>query len=122
MDTVKIGPIVYTVKEVERLQDTRGQVAWGEADFGACEIRLEATANPQFKRITLWHEIVHAILVGAGVDSSEHDEVFVDQLAYGIMQVLQDNPELASAPEDSVLAQLRDSAVQTPKRKRNAAV
>lgn len=92
---VQIGPIVYTVVEVEELhEEGAGRFLYGDIHYGKCRIRVDADLDPQAKHLTLWHEILHGILNGAGIDSADHDEQHIDALAHGIVQVLRDNPGL----------------------------
>jgi len=93
MKKVKIGPIKYKIVEKKRLTNHgRDTKLDGSASYSHCRIGIEKGLNKQAKRLTLWHEIIHCILVQNGV--GEHDERVVDAMAYGILDVLQDNPEL----------------------------
>jgi len=91
MNKVRIGAIYYQVEYVPNLRDgdepIDGQLAHDES-----AIKLESTLSPAAQRATLWHEVMHAILVHAGYE--RHDEGQLAALSYGIMQVLVDNPEL----------------------------
>lgn len=86
---VAIGPITYKVAEVKT-----GDSICGDCNTMKCLIRINKTMDPQIKRVTLWHEIVHGILFTAGM--LDHDEQIVDAIAHGVVQVLRDNPELRS--------------------------
>jgi len=92
--TITIGPLIYTVVEVEELASASGQL-YGDIDYGRCRIRICADSDPQIRRITLWHEVLHGILAAAA-QTEDHNEAHIDALAHGIVQVLRDNPELVS--------------------------
>lgn len=93
---LKVGPIVYKILWVEDLCSSDGESISGRVLYDMCEIHLEAGNSPQADRQTLWHEIVHIVLTHLGRDENRKDrEAFVDSLAYGLMQVVQDNPWLA---------------------------
>lgn len=94
---VKVGPIIYKILWVEELRSADGDLVFGKVLYDMCEIHLEAGNSPQADRQTLWHEIVHIILTHLGRD--EDREGFVDSLAYGLMQVVQDNAWLAEKTE-----------------------
>lgn len=86
MKAVKVGPITYTIEE----RDERD--SFGEVLYGPCKLYLKRSLVSASKRMTLWHEVIHIILVHAGY--RDQDEKLIEVLASGIMQVLQDNPAL----------------------------
>ena len=88
---IKIGPIHYVVKEVEGLRDGDEKLD-GNIKYGEGVIYVEASLTGSPRRQVLWHEILHALVVHTG--RRKHDDELIDALAYGIMQVLQDNPFL----------------------------
>lgn len=89
---IRIGAIAYQVATVEELAD--GQLH-GDINFGKCRIRIAADGDVQKQHVTLWHEVLHGILYQAGM--TDQDEQTIDALAYGIVQVLRDNPKLHDA-------------------------
>lgn len=97
--TVRIGPILFEIEETADLHGDDGKRIWGEVSHGDCKIRIHERTAPQQQRQTLWHEIVHVILIQAGRTEQGKDEGLVDLLAYGIMCALQDNPWLAKREE-----------------------
>jgi Zn-dependent peptidase ImmA (M78 family) len=93
MKTVKVGPIKYKIIKKKRLTNHgRDTKLDGSASYSHCRIGIEKGLAKQAKRLTLWHEIVHCILVQNSIN--EHDEHVVNAIAYGIMDVLQHNKEL----------------------------
>lgn len=89
---IVIGPLTYKVVKVKELACHEG-LLHGDINFNKCRIRIDASDNPQRQHQTLWHEILHGILRGAG-NKDDHDEQQIDALAHGIIQVLRDNPQL----------------------------
>jgi len=93
---VKVGPMTYTVMNVEDLRQG-DQSLDGCCKNSTCEIFLDAGLCDQAARVTLWHEIMHVILMQAGLC-----EVMTEQLcevmAHGVMDVLEDNPWLGERP------------------------
>lgn len=97
-DPVRVGAIDYAVREVENLRSSKSnEEIWGEIhpEDAPCEIHLESNQPEQRKQITLWHEIIHAILQNAG-KQDEVEDAEVSALAYGIAAALRDNPSLRS--------------------------
>jgi hypothetical protein len=88
LDTIKIGGIRYTVLADNRLIDNNRA---GEIRLMRAEIAVLPDAAPELLPQTLWHETLHGILHQSG---QECDEDAIDVLAYGIVQVLRDNPAL----------------------------
>lgn len=92
---VRIGAVDYVVKLVAHLSRGQEQID-GRAynDLGVILIRAEM--SPQLQLQTLWHEIVHAIVYQGQLGHFKlGDERAVDPLAWGILQVVRDNPGLA---------------------------
>lgn len=91
VDKILIGPMAFEVREIERLMVGNEKVM-GELEHDVGVLFIEANCLPVVKRITLWHEVLHAMLAQAGY--SEHDEQLVEMLSYRIVEVLQRNPVL----------------------------
>jgi len=93
IDKIKIGGIYFDIVRKENLVhpvDNRrldGHILYGES-----KIYLDDAMSPQAEMQTVWHEVVHGILTQAGMDAKEN---LIDCIAYGIIMVLVDNPQLA---------------------------
>lgn len=88
---VKVGSKYYDVQFTTRLLDTDGATRLnGSIDHQRLVIELDDDSSDGLFQETLWHEIVHAILVHFCV--REHDEILVDQMAKGFLMILEDNP------------------------------
>jgi hypothetical protein len=87
--SIKIGPVVYAVTEEARVAN---ESMWGQIVYAESKIELNPGMNPQHRKITLWHEMIHGMLLQGGI--REHDERILDVLAHGIVSVLQDNKGL----------------------------
>jgi len=92
MQKLKIGKTTYNVEHVDTLEPplTRGRI-----DYTARSIKIAKRAGqPRRKRSvkgavhTLMHEVVHGILYEMG-SRKYRDEVFVDELAKHIIQVME---------------------------------
>ena len=84
--SIRIGPIDYEIYETPDLNDD------GLFDMAEQRIYLQSRLAPQLKFQTLWHECIHGILFQAGY--KDHSERQVDLIAYGVIALLRDNPEL----------------------------
>ena len=103
MDTVKVGPLSYTIEDVDGLTD-EDQEIFGCCFVSDCRMQLRGGLKPPVRAVTLWHEIMHAILVHAGFDDPY--ERIVGALSHGVVGVLQENPELLAdlgVPEGVVI-------------------
>jgi hypothetical protein len=76
------------VEDVNIAEDSRA----GEIRYHRHEIAVMPQLRPLVRTQILWHEAIHVLLHQAG--QREHEEALVDLMAYGIMQVLRDNPDL----------------------------
>ena len=96
MNSVKIGPITYDVKIVERLLNGGSGKLDGQISYSRQLIELDSALCSDAQRQTLWHEIIHGILTQSGRHDGVSDDV-IDALAYGVFGVIKDNPEIADA-------------------------
>ena len=91
IDNVKIGPLVYKVVFDGNLTGEEGPPIFGAIVISKSTIFVEDLADDQWKRITLLHEIIHAMLDQAG---QEQNENVINALAHGVYGLLKDNPDL----------------------------
>jgi Zn-dependent peptidase ImmA (M78 family) len=91
---LKIGGSTYKVRR-NRRPFSDAELCYGFCDYGRSVITLAKFMKRSHRRATLWHEVIHVILHQAGY--ADHDEQMVTALANGIVQVLQDNPEMRDA-------------------------
>jgi len=96
---VLIDDIEYKVEEVSKKElqltseDLKGDY-WGDTRYKKASIRIcEGMAEDEAK-ITLAHEIIHAILHERGFDQQNNDEAMVDGLAHALRMLAKQNPEL----------------------------
>jgi len=84
---IDVGPIRYQVMEAARL--TQGDRSlWGEIDYGAATIRVDPEVTRAYRRVLIWHEVLHAVLGHAG---QKIDEETIQALAYGIVSLIDAN-------------------------------
>lgn len=99
--TIKVGGIQFKIVIDGDLRDSEGNKLDGWARPSKSEILIQSGLNPQYARVVLIHEILHTILVASG---RYPKEAVVDTVAYGIVQVLQENPLLVGAILEEQLA------------------
>jgi hypothetical protein len=97
---IRIGPLVYTVKLVNRLEDEDRTPLNGRIQHDKCEILIDSDVSDQVQHVILWHEVLHGIIDGQG--GHGHDEGFIEALAHEIVRVIQDNPILGPEQEMSI--------------------
>lgn len=88
---VKVGPIIYTVKEVDAIREGANEYD-GMIYYNEARIEVDQGLDHQFERVVLMHEIMHAVLKQAGQASG--DEKLITALGYGLVDLIQQNPEL----------------------------
>jgi len=106
---VLIGTITYTVSmdrddwlRLEHRTQTKG--SYGHVDHTTARIYINPKASPDVARLTLWHEVMHALcqsVMGSpdwrslGAEPWDREESVVRAFESPTLQVLRDNPELA---------------------------
>ena len=98
IDNVKIGPLVYKVKEIYDLRTPDGDDLYGAVKFAESEILIEEKMGPQRQRVTALHEIIHAMFDQCGIpEIEEHITAF----SFSMYGLLKDNPELVAWIQDA---------------------
>lgn len=90
-EKIRIGGVEYAVTDVENLNDGM-RMLYGDVTWEDSTIRLKSDQGHQYKCITLWHEIVHALIHHGQVNLDDDvEEKVAEVLGFGLYQVLQDN-------------------------------
>jgi hypothetical protein len=93
---IKVYPFEYELEVVKDLKNDEGRELYGQILYDDGRISInERFLGTQHELYTIWHEILHGILTGAG--RSDQDELLLEVLSYGIVNVLRDNPLLSQA-------------------------
>lgn len=87
---IKINGVDFSIECVKDLND-EGKFLSANICYSKCKIKLCKGNDPQFLKICLWHEILHALIESTKIDLGSDEEKIIDILAYGINQVIQDN-------------------------------
>lgn len=88
---IKIGPVTYSV------DDQIGDELDGEIAYTKQQIHVRALMGADYANVVLWHEVLHGLFTHSGLAhlfTSEQAEALMDCFSYGIVQVLQDNPNM----------------------------
>ena len=86
-NSVRIGGVEYTVKREMDLNDGANML-YGRVDWEPSEILLKHGMGQQHSGMTLWHEIVHAMLYhGCAELDEETEERVAEVLGLGLYQV-----------------------------------
>lgn len=94
--------IVFTntanIKNVVNLSPEMGKV-YGAIACDSQQVAVGSNISEQLKRLTVWHELMHMILLNnnindGGLQSKPDDETLTDTLASRIYELTRRNPEL----------------------------
>ena len=100
MSKVKIGPLDYDVFFRYQLKAPDGDPSFGFLTDDSVRIGIDTESVPIIRYRSLWHEMLHGILLNAGYTSQENstDEVerMIRVLATGIIDILIENPDVRS--------------------------
>lgn len=107
---MKVGPVVYRITSdpdewlrVEHKTQTKGY--YGHTENREAVIYLNPEADPAVTRLTLWHEILHALCEttmgspdwrGLGKDHDAREESIIRAFEAPTLTVLRDNPEIVA--------------------------
>lgn len=81
--------VEYTVKEVSLINDDQNLL--GLCRYHANEILIKSTLSDADKKITLIHEILHAILAQLGFENENDNENLIKSLSTALYLVLKNN-------------------------------
>lgn len=114
---IRIGTVTYTVHQdadtwlkYEHSSQTSG--FYGATQFRTAEIFLNPEMTPEQTRLTLWHEVLHALnqtVMGdpdwtkLHKDPTQAEEIMVRRLEHPTLAVLRDNADLALYLLDEVV-------------------
>ena len=88
-DTIYLFPTFFEVKDVTRKQSENCK---GIANYSDRAISIEPEMHEEDKKAVMLHEIIHCILNSGGI--REHDEIMLDILANGFLNIIRGNKDL----------------------------
>lgn len=80
-------------------------ITYGQTDNQKATIALNPAAAPEVQRLTLWHEVLHALHEttmgspdwrGLGKDHDQREETVIRMWEHPTLAVLRDNPQLVA--------------------------
>jgi len=80
-----VGPVVYDVQAVDRLQGDHGEDVAGLVTHCTEEVKLDAALPKCSQHVTVMHELLHTIFQQAGQREWYDNEAMLDCLAYGLV-------------------------------------
>jgi hypothetical protein len=93
--TVRIGSVDYDVKDVDHEMCVDGKSVCGRITYNESLIEIRTDGfSQQSREITLLHEMVHAISRERGLDWGDNDELYTEELAKSLHQIIKDNPDI----------------------------
>lgn len=100
--TVKIGDLDYTIKHV-RDDDYDGSVT-----HALQQITVAPDITPYMQRLTLWHEMFHAIFKQTGQEDARHNEGLIEALSHQVVAIIRNNPALVEWTQTIEVKELKD--------------
>jgi hypothetical protein len=99
IDAVKVGPLSYKVncqQDIFEAISYGGKDLFGYTDHRIGEVFIDSRNSHDQKKATLVHEILHIVFHASGLGTCEElsEEQIVSTLSMGVLQAIQDNPEL----------------------------
>lgn len=84
---VSVCGIPHEVIEREDVFD-KEVVQFGQIDYRKAVITLNKNVSQEVKEESLWHEIMHGILVHLGYNEMSDNEQFIQAVANGVYQAI----------------------------------
>lgn len=108
--SVKVMGVTYTIEMKDRIT-TDGRNVDGEITYNSGLIEIVEGMPLAVEQRVVIHELIHAVFCAQGHNDFRMDENLVDAVANGMVQLLQDNPDLAqylfSSPTSNQLDGIR---------------
>ena len=93
IDKIKIGPIEYWVEFKKNLQTPSGDDLYGCVKFAESAIHIEAHMGHQRQRVTVLHEVIHAMFDQCGIPEMEEH---IASMSFSMLALLKDNPKFVA--------------------------
>lgn len=92
---VRVGNLTYDVKAVNHPETVNQKEVAGSITYSTTEIRVRTDGfSEQKQEETWWHEVVHAIVTGYGIELGEQEEEIIQRFAVGLHALMMDNGPL----------------------------
>lgn len=94
-DKIVICGYPYSAEMVDRIEVEGGELC-GEIDYFKLTLVIGEGQPPMHERATLMHEIIHGIANHTGQIELRRNEAYIDAIAYSLVTLLRDNPDLVA--------------------------
>ena len=92
-DKVKVDCVTYAIAKVEGPIIIDNRSCKGSVDYNTTQIKILDMLGESQAKVTLAHEIAHAIFYERGLNLKETDEeTIVDEIGKALIQIIRDNP------------------------------
>ena len=93
MATIQIGPLRYDVQVVDQINesDCEERITIGDIIFSTGVIRVLNMPTIEQRKVTLWHEILHAVMRQAGWNRLKEEEQVIEAISHGIVDLIERN-------------------------------
>ena len=94
IESVMVDAVEYRVEETDEKIIIEGQQCVADVDYNSALIRIGNVVGEGAKAKVLMHEIFHALLSERGLGAESQNEMLVNELASGTINLIRDNPAL----------------------------
>ena len=91
---VNICGVSHEVKKVMAIDEGCNGITLGKIDHSKAEIELRSGMPSGLEQSTLFHEVLHGMLVQLGYNSLSEDETFVQGFSNAMYQMFDFKPEV----------------------------
>lgn len=91
---VNICGIPHEVRKVTAINEGSDGITLGQIDHSKAEIELRSGMPSGLEQSTLFHEVLHGMLVQLGYNSLSEDETFVQGFSNAMYQMFDFKPEV----------------------------
>lgn len=92
--TVNICGVQHEVKKVTAINEGSDGITLGIIDHSKAEISIRSGMPSGLEQSTLFHEVLHGMLVQLGYNSLSEDETFVQGFSNAMYQMFDFKPEV----------------------------
>ncbi len=92
--TIKVCGVPHEVKKVSAIDEGREGITLGQIDHSKAEIKVRSGMPSGLEQSTVFHEVLHGMLVQLGYNDLSEDETFVQGFSNAMYQMFDFKPEV----------------------------